>query len=195
MQTDWNRTLTAEELSLVDEWLGDQFRPEPPTAVYVLLLASGAVYVGISYAPETRLKQHKKSLTLAPENCVVIQIEDGTLPSQLFLAVHGLPEQAAVISCPSRREATLLEALLTDALAQAGVHVFGAGWDKAVDKWTRNEFKGAKIDDVKRLLDLVRVTVDSTRFCDNSVTAPGSTTRPPAMSNSWYALRLQGTGA
>jgi hypothetical protein len=164
MTLDWSPVLAPEELELVDEWLGDQFRPAPPTAVYVLLLASGAVYCGISYRPDRRLVEHKANLELAPEHGVAVAIEDGTLPSQLFLAIHGLPEAVALISCPSRRHAALLEVLVTDALAQAGVHVYGAGWDKAEDKWRRNEFKGEKVEERKVLLDLVQAVVDRARY-------------------------------
>jgi hypothetical protein len=159
MALTWNRTLNPEELELVEEWLSDRCDPSRKTVVYVLLLASGAVYTGVSYNPKSRLREHINCLSLAPENCVAVPVEDK--PGEIFVAVHGLPEIAVTVDTPSRRHAFLLEALVTDGLAQRGVHVYGANFDRAVPRWERNEFKGVKLDDAKRLVDMVAEIVET----------------------------------
>jgi hypothetical protein len=65
------------------------------------------------------------------------------------------PTLVALVVTPSRRHAFLYEALLTARIAEAGVHVFGEGWDQTADKWCRNETSGEKLDGPDALVSLV----------------------------------------
>jgi hypothetical protein len=141
----WSPVLCPEEVELADYLVGDRQNPDEPVAVYVLSLASRAAYVGVSKNPPRRVGVHARNAQLAlpgPDVAEMVTYQ----PSEMFLALHGTPRQVVGIQTPSRRHAVILEALLTDALAHAGVHVFGSGWDQLANKWTRNEFSGETID-------------------------------------------------
>jgi hypothetical protein len=150
----WDEVLAPEEVELVDEYLADHYDQARATQVYALLLADGAVYVGISYDATHRLKGHARNAlkTHADQN-VAVEVTD--TPSEVFLAIHGEPQLVALVVCPTRRHAHLYEALLTARIAEAGVHVHGAGFDKTLDAWARNEVRGVKLDDHEALAALV----------------------------------------
>jgi hypothetical protein len=157
--------LLPEEVDLVDEYLSSGARPghdiDAPAVVYVLHLGSGAVYVGISKALDGRVKDHARNAKKTP---LVIDTPLGPnaspapSPSATFLMVHGDPNVVAVVSCPTRRHALLYEAILTEEIASAGVHVFGSGWSQHEAMWTRNEVKGRKLDSPAQAAALVAAT-------------------------------------
>ncbi len=151
----WGPPLLPEEVELVEEHLASGKTPLAETAVvYVLLLADGSTYTGITNDVARRLAEHTRSARRTHANQYAA-IEVTGAPNETYLAVHGEPTLAAVVATPTRRHALLYEALLTDKIAEAGVHVFGAGWDQDTPRWERNEFKGEKVSEPEALAAVV----------------------------------------
>jgi hypothetical protein len=100
------------------------------------------VYVGLSFEPVARIKAHARNALKSPGPEYAVAFAQ---PSEAFLALHGDPTLVALVACPTRRHAHLYEAILTAQLGNAGVHVYGAGFDRMAPKWARNEVKGRKL--------------------------------------------------
>jgi predicted GIY-YIG superfamily endonuclease len=89
-----------------------------PHCVYVLRLATGSLYIGITRADrlETRLREHRRAT--APDHWP-------TSPGAYFVKLHGWGSVAHNTSVPDRIAAWVTEAEWTCALAARGVEVFG----------------------------------------------------------------------
>ena len=136
-------------------WVRHRLVQPEPNVVYLLRLASGAFYVGIT--PERRLDvrvtEHQRSARR-----LMLERPGGELraypmaPSEAYVMRHGWDRVEMTALVPDRICAWLLEVIWTCVLARAGVEVFGndlgdlcpgAAWRGSLPMWDRNTVHAA----------------------------------------------------